>query len=152
MALQAFPLISKTVCLDDGTTYAYVHVPATQSKKPTFLLLHGFPSSSWDWRHQIAMLKDAGYGVVAPDLLGYGDTDKPEELEAYSMKRMSGHMAELLKREGLEKVVGVAHDWGSGLLARLTTYHPECFLGAVFVSVGYIEPGLVHDIGMSTPL
>ena len=56
------------------------------------------------------MLKDAGYGVVAPDLLGYGDTDKPEVLEAYSMKRMSGHIAELLKKEGLEKVVGVAHD------------------------------------------
>lgn len=98
------------------------------------------------------MLKDAGYGVVAPDLLGYGDTDKPEELEAYSMKRMSGHMAELLKKEGLEKVVGVAHDWGSGLLARVTTYHPECFLGTVFVSVGYIEPGLVHDIGIYTSL
>ncbi|KAK0512524.1 hypothetical protein JMJ35_004541 [Cladonia borealis] len=146
MALQAFPSISKTVCLDDGTTYAYVHVPAAQSKKPTLLLLHGFPSSSWDWRHQIAMLKDAGYGVVAPDLLGYGDTDKPEELEAYSMKRMSGHMAELLKKEGLGKVVGVAHDWGSGLLARITTYYPECFLGTVFVSVGYIEPGLVLDI------
>ena len=90
--------------------------------------------------------------VVAPDLLGYGDIDKSEELEAYSMKRMSGHIAELLKKEGLGKVVGVAHDWGSGLLARISTYYPECFLGTVFVSVGYIEPRLLLDIGISISL
>ena len=54
----------------------------------------------------------AGYGVLAPDLLGYGDTDKPEELEAYRMKRMSGHIVEILEHEGLkEKIMGVAHDW-----------------------------------------
>ena len=54
----------------------------------------------------------AGYGVLAPDLLGYGDTDKPEGLEAYRMKRMCGHMVEILGHEGLQgKVIGVAHDW-----------------------------------------
>ena len=111
MALQAFPSISKSVHLDDGTTYSLVSVPAADPQKPTFLLLHGYPSSSWDWRHQIAQLKNAGYGVVAPDLLGYGGTDKPEELGAYTMKRMSGHVKEILQKEGLEKVVGVAHDW-----------------------------------------
>ena len=111
MALQAFPSLSESIRLNDGTTYALVHIRPTDSKKPTFLLLHGFPSSSWDWRHQISQLKKAGYGVVAPDLLGYGDTDKPEELEAYSMKRMSGHMAEILQKVGLQKVIGVAHDW-----------------------------------------
>ena len=111
MALHAFPSTSKSIRLDDGTVYAVVHIPPTDSKKPTFLLLHGFPSSSWDWRHQISQLHEAGYGVIAPDLLGYGDTDKPEDLDAYSMKRMSGHMADILRREGLHKVVGVGHDW-----------------------------------------
>lgn len=111
MALQAFPSISESKRLNDGTTYAFVYFPPADPKKPTFLLLHGFPSSSWDWRHQIAQLKEAGYGVVAPDLLGYGNTDKPEELEAYSMKRMSGHVAEILHIAGLQKVIGVAHDW-----------------------------------------
>ena len=110
MALQAFPSISESLRLSDGTTYAFVFSPAVKPK-PTFLLLHGFPSSSWDWRHQIAPLKEAGYGVLAPDLLGYGDTDKPDELEAYSIKRMSGHMIEILQAKGLELVVGVAHDW-----------------------------------------
>lgn len=111
MALKAFPSISEIAQLNDGTTYAFVHVPPTDFKKPTFLLLHGFPSSSWDWRHQISQFRKAGYGVVAPDLLGYGDTDKPEELDAYSMKRMSSHVAEILQRKGLQKVIGVGHDW-----------------------------------------
>ena len=111
MALRAFPSLSKTSQLKDDTTYAYVYVPASDPQRPTVLLLHGFPSSSWDWRHHIALFKDAGYGVVAPDLLGYGDTDKPKELEAYKMKRMSGHMVELLDKEGLKQVVGVGHDW-----------------------------------------
>ena len=111
MALRAFPSISESIRLDDGTTYAFVYLSPADSKKPTFLLLHGFPSSSWDWRHQISQLKEAGYGVVAPDLLGYGDTDKPEELEAHAMKKMSGHVAELLQKVGLQKVIGVAHDW-----------------------------------------
>ena len=111
MALQAFPSISESLRLTDGTTYAFVYSPAAQPQKPTFLLLHGFPSSSWDWRHQIFQLKEAGYGVLAPDLLGYGDTDKPNEVEAYSMKRMTGHVVEILQAKGLELVVAVAHDW-----------------------------------------
>jgi len=146
MALRAFPSISKTLRLDDGTNYAFVHSPPKDPQKPTFLLLHGFPSSSWDWRHQISRLSDAGYGVLAPDLLGYGDTDKPEPLEAYAMKRMSGHLAEILQKEGLGKVVGVAHDWGCGLLARFATWHPDRLYATALVSVSYIEPGMVHDI------
>lgn len=110
MALTSFPEISKLVTLHDETSYAYVYVEASGSK-PTFLLLHGFPSSSYDWRHQIAQLSSAGYGVVAPDLLGYGDTDKPVEIEAYSLKKISQHVAEILERENLEKVIGVGHDW-----------------------------------------
>jgi len=110
MALKAFPELGKLRTLQDGTTYAYVHVAASDPK-PTFLLLHGFPSSSYDWRHQIGQLKSAGYGVVAPDLLGYGDTDKPVELEKYALKVMCTHIVEILDKEGLEKVVGVSHDW-----------------------------------------
>ena len=111
MALTAFPGISKSLRLTDGSTYGYVHV-APSSQTTTFLLLHGFPSSSYDWRHQIHELAAAGYGVLAPDMLGYGDTDKPEELEAYKLKRMCAHVVEILEHEGLKgKIIGVGHDW-----------------------------------------
>ncbi|TVY82841.1 Bifunctional epoxide hydrolase [Lachnellula suecica] len=146
MALSCYPDISKLIKLEDGTRYAYAFSPAAASK-PTFLLLHGFPSSSYDWRHQISALKLKGYGVVAPDLLGYGDTDSPASFEAYSLKTMSDHIASILASEGLGKVIGVSHDWGSGLLSHFYTWHPECLSSLIFASVGYIEPsGTARDI------
>lgn len=109
MASIAFPHLAKAARLRDGTNYGYVYVPA-QPSKPTLLLLHGFPSSSYDWRHQIARLPEAGYGVLAPDLLGYGDTDKPAEFENYKMANMCAHITELLDKERLATVIGVGHD------------------------------------------
>ncbi|KAK9420622.1 putative AB hydrolase-1 domain-containing protein [Seiridium unicorne] len=146
MASIAFPALAKKTTLSDGTTYGYVASAPATLDKPTFLLLHGYPSSSYDWRHQIASLPKAGFGVIVPDLLGYGDTDSPAEVGAYNMKNMSQHMAEILDHEGVSRCIAVSHDWGSGLLSRLTTYIPNRLLGAVFVSVGYVEPGLVWDI------
>lgn len=110
MALSCFPDLGKQVKLNDGVNYAYVYAVASGSE-PTFLLLHGFPSSSYDWRHQIQALTAKGFGVIVPDLLGYGDTDSPADLESYSFKRMSDHLAEILANEGIEKVIGVGHDW-----------------------------------------
>ena len=111
MASIAFPSLAKNATLSDGTSYGYVASAPTVPDKPTFLLLHGYPSSSYDWRHQIASLSKAGFGVIAPDLLGYGDTDSPTDVEAYRMKAMSQHMAEILDHEGVTRCVGVSHDW-----------------------------------------
>lgn len=111
MALSSFPDISKHLQLDDGTRYAFAHVKPSNPSKPTFLFLHGFTSSSYDWRHQIKPLAVQGYGVIAPDLLGYGDTDSPVEVEAYSVNKMASHLAEILAKEGIAKVIGVGHDW-----------------------------------------
>lgn len=111
MASLAFPLFAKKATLTDGTTYGYVAIAPAQSGKPTFLFLHGYPSSSYDWRHQITDLSAAGYGVIAPDLLGYGDTDKPADLKAYRMKSMSHHMREILDLESVTRCIVVSHDW-----------------------------------------
>ena len=110
MASIAFPSSAKKATLSDGTTYGYVTVAATAAK-PTFLLLHGYPSSSYDWRHQISSLSAAGFGVIAPDLLGYGDTDKPQDVAFYRLKSMSLHMAEILDLEGVSRCIAVGHDW-----------------------------------------
>lgn len=90
-------------------------MPPSTPDHVSFLLLHGYPSS-YDWRHQIAGLQEAGYGVIAPDLLGYGDTDKPRDLKAYRNKTMSTHIVEILDREGIDKVVLVGHDWYADLV------------------------------------
>ena len=111
MASIAFPSLAKKATLSDGTTYGYVSIAATSATKLTFLLLHGYPSSCYDWRHQIAGLDAAGHGIIAPDLLGYGDTDKPTDLDAYRLKTMSFHMAEILDIENVERCIVVSHDW-----------------------------------------
>lgn len=110
MALNTHAVAGKMHQTKDGTKYAYVYVPAKKAK-PTFLLLHGFPSSSYDWRHQIKPLADLEFGVLAPDLLGYGDTDRPIELEKYKFKNMALDIVQILDEESLKTVIGVGHDW-----------------------------------------
>ena len=110
MASLAFPKLARKATLSDGTTYGYIHVPAAPSK-PTLLLLHGAPSSSYIWHHQIELLPKAGFGVIAPDLLGYGDTDRPESYEPYHLKYMAPQVLELVSKViGVDKVIGVGHD------------------------------------------
>ena len=111
MASIAFPSFAKSASVADGTTYGYVFVAPSSASKPTFLLLHGYPSSSYDWRKQIKALSNSGYGILAPDLLGYGDTDKPSDVSQYRMKTMSRHMIELLDIEKVQHCITVGHDW-----------------------------------------
>lgn len=111
MASVAFPSLAKKATLSDGTTYGYVHIAPTSPTKPTFLLLHGYPSSCYDWRHQIKGLSESGFGIIAPDLLGYGDTDKPSDPSAYRQKIMAGHMVEILDIEKIDRAIAVGHDW-----------------------------------------
>lgn len=129
----------------DGDTYVYDHVPAKE-RKATFLLIHGYPSSRYDWRYQIKDLTDAGFGVLAPDCLGYGESDKRLDIAAYRLKRLSGHFMELLDHEGVKQVIGVGHDWGSMVLSRVYVWHPDRFLKLVFVSAGYTAPGVFFDV------
>ena len=110
MASIAFPKISSKVKLPNGTTYGFIHIKPS-GNKPYILLLHGFPSSSYDWRHQIDFLAKGGYGVIVPDLLGYGDTDKPADPKSYRLKKMAGETAALLDTLQIDKVIGVSHDW-----------------------------------------
>ncbi|KAL8702612.1 MAG: hypothetical protein Q9201_004218 [Fulgogasparrea decipioides] len=145
MASQAFPDISTTTRLANGTTYNYVYIEP-KDNKPFILFLHGFPSSSYDWRHQIRFFQKTGYGVIAPDLLGYGGTDKPSALEAYRLKVMSDDIAGILDHHQIKEVLAVGHDWGSALLSRMANYHPERIAAYAFLDVGYWAPVAEFDI------
>jgi soluble epoxide hydrolase / lipid-phosphate phosphatase len=90
--------------------YRYFFAPATPSK-PTVLLCHGFPSTSRDWRHIVPYFIDNGYGVLAPDMLGYGGTDKPTDPAAYVPSLLTKDVIDILDAENLDKVVAIGHDW-----------------------------------------
>lgn len=93
-----------------GINYRYYRVQA-QENRPTLFFCHGFPSTAYDWRHQVAFFKPLGYGIVAPDMLGYGGTDRPEETDQYRYPLQTKDFDELLEHEGLPQVVLIAHDW-----------------------------------------
>ncbi|KAK8136776.1 hypothetical protein PG984_004716 [Apiospora sp. TS-2023a] len=129
---------TKRFTTGDGTNYVYTYSAAATESQPTFLLLHGYPSG--------------GYGVLAPDLLGMGDSDKPtHHLEAYGSKRISGHLKELLDhqeespRSG-KNVIGVGHDWGVAVLSKVAVWYPDRFSGLVFLSSAYFPPGVFFDL------
>src|SRR5438270_6495367 len=86
----------------------------TQGNGPLVVLLHGFPEFWYSWRYQIPFLAEHGYTVVAPDLRGYNDTDKPRT--GYDVPTLLRDIAGLIKGLGQEKAVIVGHDWG-GVLA-----------------------------------
>ena len=92
-------------------TYSYIRIPPRLPNTQTILFLHGFPSTSRDWRHQISFFERKGYGILAPDLLGFGGTSKPRDLELYRGEGMAKDIVEIMIFEDVDVVVGVAHDW-----------------------------------------
>lgn len=110
----------------------------TQGEGPLVLLLHGFPEFWYSWRHQIPALAHK-FQVVAPDLRGYNDSDKPDS--GYDIETLTQDMQGLIQHFQADKVSVVAHDWGGAIawhwaqtypdqihkLAVLNSPHPACF-------------------------
>src|SRR5262249_18614619 len=111
------------------------------------LLLHGFPDSWHLWRHQIDALAGAGHRVVAPDLRGFGETDKPEGVDAYSITRAAlGDVTALMDTLDLERAAVVGHDFGGALGWVVAMLAPERVTRLVAVSSGH--PVAYTDAGL----
>jgi soluble epoxide hydrolase / lipid-phosphate phosphatase len=93
-----------------GLNYHCYVVPAQESK-PILLFLHGFPSTSYDWRHQVVFFKEKGYGLIVPDMLGYGGTAKPADVGAYKANLIAKDLVDVLDAEGIQQVIAIGHDW-----------------------------------------
>jgi len=89
------------------------------------VLLHGFPEQSHSWRHQLPALARAGYHAVAPDLRGYGGSDRPGAVEDYAAPKLVGDVAGLIRALGHESAHVVGHDWGGSLAWGLAGARPE---------------------------
>jgi pimeloyl-ACP methyl ester carboxylesterase len=81
-------------------------------KGPLVVLLHGFPDFWYSWRKQIPELARAGFRVVAPDMRGYNESDKPEGVAAYAIDRLVDDVARLVDELGEERAYVAGHDWG----------------------------------------
>ena len=101
------------------------------------LLCHGFPEIWYSWRHQIPALAAAGFRAIAPDLRGYGESDKPDSVEEYDIQHLVGDVTGLLDALDIEKAVIVGHDWGSIIMWSALVMHPQRFERAVSFNVPY---------------
>jgi pimeloyl-ACP methyl ester carboxylesterase len=108
---------------------------AEQGEGPLVLLLHGFPETSYSWRHQLADLAAAGYRVVAPDQRGYGRSDQPQGIGDYTIFHLVGDVVALIRELGERQAVVVGHDWGAVVAWHAALLRPDVVRGVVGVSV-----------------
>lgn len=110
----------KTLTTSRGFTYSYcLGKPSEETiteldpgdpPLPALLFLHGFPTSSRLWRHQVEFFVQRGFVVIAPDLLGFGETSKPTEVESYRSSLICKDIIEILDAEALGEAIAIGHD------------------------------------------
>jgi len=112
-----------------------------QGEGPLVLLCHGFPESWYSWRHQIDALAAAGFHAVAPDMRGYGKSDRPEAIDQYTMFHLFGDVVGLLDAFETSSAVVIGHDWGASIAWQAARLRPDRFRAVVSLSVPYRPRG-----------
>lgn len=134
---------SGTSASASGAAHRLVDVPGgrihlvEQGTGPLVLLIHGFPETSYSWRHQLPVLAEAGFRAVAVDVRGYGRSSAPDAVDAYRMTALVADNVAVLKALGEETATVVGHDWGSSIAADSALLRPDLFTAAAFLSVPY---------------
>ncbi len=102
------------------------------------VLAHGWPEHAYSWRYQIPALVSAGYHVIVPNQRGYGESTKPDAVEAYDIHHLTGDHVALLDALEIEKAIYVGHDWGAIVVWQMALLHPERMHGLVNMSVPFM--------------
>ena len=110
---------------------------AEQGQGPLVLLCHGFPESWYSWRHQIDALAAAGFRAVAPDMRGYGKSDRPEPIDQYTIFHLVGDLVGLLDALEADTAVIIGHDWGANIAWQTARLRPDRFRAVVALSVPF---------------
>jgi pimeloyl-ACP methyl ester carboxylesterase len=108
---------------------------AEEGTGPLVLLCHGWPETWYSWRHQLEALAEAGYHAVAPDQRGYGQTDRPEAIDQYTLLHLVGDLVGLLDVLGEPNAVVVGHDWGAPVAWTAALLRPDLFRAVAALSV-----------------
>lgn len=104
---------------------------------PLVVLVHGFPELGISWRSQVKALGEAGYRALAPDMRGYGGTDRPDRREDYTILHLVGDMVDLVRSQGRDQAVVVGHDWGAPVAWHCALMRPDLFRAVAALSVPF---------------
>ena len=104
---------------------------------PVILCVHGWPEHAHSWRHQVDHFVAQGYSVATIDVRGYGDSSKPKEIEAYTLKAIASDVAAVAQAISSDPVILFGHDWGAPIVYATALRHPECIAAVAGLSVPY---------------
>ena len=114
---------------------------AEMGEGPLVILVHGWPESWYSWRHQLPALAAAGFRAVAPDMRGYGKSDKPQAVDDYDIHHVTADLVGIVDALGEKNAMLVGHDWGAIVTWHAMLLHPEKFTALVAMSVPYSGRG-----------
>jgi pimeloyl-ACP methyl ester carboxylesterase len=138
---------TRTVDTADGVRISVTEA-GEAGAQPTVVLVHGFPDLSYTWRRQIPALAAAGYHVLAPDGRGYGQSGRPDDVEAYDIDHLVGDLLALLDDVDVERAVFVGHDWGALVVWALALMARERVTAAAGLGVPFLPRGTVQPTTM----
>ena len=110
---------------------------ATMGSGPLVIFVHGWPELWYSWRHQIEPIASAGYRVVVPDIRGYGGSDKPNPVQAYSMQSNMNDIIGIIDACGEEKAILIGHDWGAPIVWSTAALNSSRVSAVAGLSVPY---------------
>ncbi|EFQ25980.1 hypothetical protein CGRA01v4_14393 [Colletotrichum graminicola] len=154
MAVESarFPQFEYQTATLNGVTYNYIHAEPAGKVVGTIFLIHGWPDLSVGWQKQIPYLLSKGLRVIAPDMMGYGGTDAPEDVGLYTFKRASDDIAALASHLGVSRIILGGHDWGGAVVYRAALWHPELVAAFFVVSTPFAPPRITFvDQALALP-
>ena len=119
---------------------------AVMGDGPLILCIHGWPELWYSWRHQIKPVANAGYRVVAPDMRGYGGSDKPYNVAAYDMASLMADVVGIIDAFDAPSAILIGHDWGAPICWNTAAMFPDRVSAIAALSVRYPKRGSTSTI------
>lgn len=151
--LEGYPFTPNYVDINDGEGNALRmhYLDEGQADSEVILCLHGQPTWSYLYRKMIKPLTTAGYRVIAPDLVGFGKSDKPAHRENYTYARHVAWLNAFISKLEFKKITLVCQDWGGLIGLRVLAQHPDIFARVVIANTGLPDANTTPD-EMAAPM
>ena len=140
---QSFPGFPAARHVDVGVIGMAVH---ELGAGPPVILIHGFPELAFSWRHQLAALAADGYRSIAPDMRGYGATDKPAAVSDYTIQKLIGDITGLMDALQLERALIAGHDWGALVGWQMCLLAPERMAGFIALNIPFLKRPTINPV------
>ena len=114
---------------------------AMMGKGPLVIFCHGWPESWYSYRYQLPAVADAGFKAVAYDVRGYGESDKPHEIEAYTMRNMTNDVVGIIDALGYDTAITIGHDWGGPIALNTAALNEDRISATGTLSVPFMGRG-----------